>query len=290
MEKRIILILLLGVLVSNCAEEPVEHSRPPSGNDYVPLSVGEAREYFESHAECLEGLYFREKPSTKSTDWKLQLSPRWEDAAVRTLDSSSMVELPLSSNAWLIAKRNIVKGESRASDVTTGFRKLVIRERKNGSMQQFVITVIPTGKKSGWFVAHPEKFNFWGGEGFNGYVFCSTLEGKFTGVYEYVDGVRYRRHLELDAEILKNNPDFVNENAGFKEESAIGIIYNNTYKYLSSTYQGTDLEAYTLAHTLQEMDTGISLAWSKGNDGAFRSIRTMKDNENKNVIFIIYCS
>ena len=199
--KRSIFILLLAFFASNCTEEPIEHNRPPSVSNYVPLSVEEARDYFESHAECLEGLYFREKPSTKSTDWKLQLSPRWEDAAVRTLDSSSMVELPLSSNAWLIAKRNIVKGKSRASDVTTGFRKLVIRERKNGSMQQFVITVIPTGKKSGWFVAHPEKFNFFGGEGFNGYVFCSTLEGKFTGVYEYVDGVRYRRHLELNVEI-----------------------------------------------------------------------------------------
>ena len=107
----------------------------------------------------------------------------------------------------------------------------------------------------------------------NGYTFALTVTDR-----------------EKAEQFLKNNPDFVNENAGFKEESAIGIIYNNTYKYLSSTYQGTDLEAYTLAHTLQEMDTGISLAWSKGNDGAFRSIRTMKDNENKNVIFIIYCS
>lgn len=199
--KKSIFILLLAFFASNCTEDPIEHNRPPSGFNYVPLSVEEARDYFESHAECLEGLYFREKPSTKNTDWKLQLSPRWEDAAVRTLDSSSMVELPLSANAWLIAKRNIVKGESRASDVTTGFRKLVIRERKNGSMQQFLITVIPTGSKAGWFIAHPEKFNFFGGEGFNGYVFCSTLEGKFTGVYEYVDGVRYRRRLELNTEI-----------------------------------------------------------------------------------------
>lgn len=179
---------------------------PPEADasELSPFSVHAAQAYFEANAHDLALLRFRDSAIVRTrAGVTMELIPEWDDAIHTIRREVSLVEIPIRSNTLSVfMERNFRDGEFYSSKQIQTFRRLVVARRPDGHTDMFVVTVLPGAAKPGQKTKESiQNFRYLGGEGFNGRVFCSTLDGRFVEAWQYVDGKRYplqvttRRHL-----------------------------------------------------------------------------------------------
>ena len=179
-------------------------------DDLSNFNVRAAQAWFEDNAHDLALLRFTDsaKVSTRA-GFTAELSPEWDKAIHSVRPEVSLVEIPIRSNAVSIfTERNFRDGKSYRSRQILTFRRLMVARRADGHTLMFVVTVLPDFAKPGQGIAENTKnFRYLGGEGFNGRVFCSTLEGRFVEAWQYVDGKRFRLQVTTRRHLLERGDD-----------------------------------------------------------------------------------
>ena len=99
--------------------------------------------------------------------------------------------MPLHSGADLQATtKNIKEGKQVMAKSFPSAMRLIIARRASGDTLMFVATLVPTLARSPHPIKSMNNFRYLGGGDFTGKVFCSTLEGQFVEVAQYVNGKR----------------------------------------------------------------------------------------------------
>ena len=120
-----------------------------------------------------------------------ELVPQWEKALFSSNDEVELVEVPLHTGADMYSTtRNIQSGEQVMAKSFPSTMRLIIARRTSGDTLMFVTTLVPTLTRSPHPVKSMNNFRYLGGGDFTGKVFCSTLEGRFVEVCQYVNGRR----------------------------------------------------------------------------------------------------
>ena len=108
---------------------------------------------------------------------------------VKETVSNRQIEVPLKSYTDNIGKEILVEngeyGKDHQQELT---RRLIIARHDTCQTDMFIITIVPSMDYGGDVVKSVEDFRYLGGGDFTGYVFCSTLEGKFFKAFSYTDG------------------------------------------------------------------------------------------------------
>ena len=190
--KRLFCIVCVFLSLFSCEDELA--TSPPSQEVYVSnFSISSARRYFESTAKDLSYLSFRkERPRTKAgLSTEAELVPQWEKALFSSNDEVELVEVPLHTGADMYSTtRNVQSGEQVMAKSFPSTMRLIIARRTSGDTLMFVTTLVPTLTRSPHPVKSMNNFRYLGGGDFTGKVFCSTLEGRFVEVCQYVNGRR----------------------------------------------------------------------------------------------------
>ena len=190
--KRLFCIVCVFLSLFSCEDELA--TSPPSQEVYVSnFSISSARRYFESTAKDLSYLSFRkERPRTKAgLSTEAELVPQWEKALFSSNDEVELVEVPLHTGADMYSTtRNVQSGEQVMAKSFPSTMRLIIARRTSGDTLMFVTTLVPTLTRSPHPVKSMNNFRYLGGGDFTGKVFCSTLEGRFVEVCQYVNGHR----------------------------------------------------------------------------------------------------
>ena len=190
--KRLFCIVCVFLSLFSCEDE-LETS-PPSQEVYVSnFGISSARRYFESTAKDLSYLSFRDdRPQTRAgLSTEAELVPQWEKALFSSNDEVELVEVPLHTGADMYSTtRNIQSGEQVMAKSFPSTMRLIIARRTSGDTLMFVTTLVPTLARSPHPVKSMNNFCYLGGGDFTGKVFCSTLEGRFVEVCQYVNGRR----------------------------------------------------------------------------------------------------
>ena len=167
-------VLLAGWAVYSCSMDELEAPAFEDSGRYGGFGAREARAYFEAHATDLSVPRFDPKPGSKSS-WRdnIELIPEWGEAIETGHSAVSLIEVPLKSYTDNIGKEIRVEngeyGKDHQQELT---RRLIIARHDTCQTDMFII----------------EDFRYLGGGDFTGYVFCSTLEGKFFKAFSYTDG------------------------------------------------------------------------------------------------------
>ena len=190
--KRLYWIVCVFLSLFSCEDE-LETS-PPSKETYVSnFGISSARRYFESTAKDLSYLSFRDdRPQTRAgLSTEAELVPQWEKARFSSNDEVELVEVPLHTGADMYSTtRNVQSGEQVMAKSFPSAMRLIIARRTSGDTLMFVTTLVPTLARSPHPVKSMNNFCYLGGGDFTGKVFCSTLEGRFVEVCQYVNGHR----------------------------------------------------------------------------------------------------
>ena len=190
--KRLYCIVCVFLSLFSCEDE-LETS-PPSKETYVSnFGISSARRYFESTAKDLSYLSFRDdRPQTRAgLSTEAELVPQWEKARFSSNDEVELVEVPLHTGADMYSTtRNVQSGEQVMAKSFPSAMRLIIARRTSGDTLMFVTTLVPTLARSPHPVKSMNNFRYLGGGDFTGKVFCSTLEGRFVEVCQYVNGRR----------------------------------------------------------------------------------------------------
>ena len=190
--KRLFCIVCVFLSLFSCEDE-LETS-PPSKETYVSnFGISSARRYFESTAKDLSYLSFRDdRPQTRAgLSTEAELVPQWEKARFSSNDEVELVEVPLHTGADMYSTtRNVQSGEQVMAKSFPSTMRLIIARRTSGDTLMFVTTLVPTLARSPHPVKSMNNFRYLGGGDFTGKVFCSTLEGRFVEVCQYVNGRR----------------------------------------------------------------------------------------------------
>ena len=190
--KRLYCIVCVFLSLFSCEDE-LETS-PPSKETYVSnFGISSARRYFESTAKDLSYLSFRDdRPQTRAgLSTEAELVPQWEKARFSSNDEVELVEVPLHTGADMYSTtRNVQSGEQVMAKSFPSTMRLIIARRTSGDTLMFVTTLVPTLARSPHPVKSMNNFRYLGGGDFTGKVFCSTLEGRFVEVCQYVNGRR----------------------------------------------------------------------------------------------------
>ena len=190
--KRLFCIVCVFLSLFSCEDE-LETS-PPSKETYVSnFGISSARRYFESTAPDLSYLSFRDdRPQTRAgLSTEAELVPQWEKARFSSNDEVELVEVPLHTGADMYSTtRSVQSGEQVMAKSFPSAMRLIIARRTSGDTLMFVTTLVPTLARSPHPVKSMNNFRYLGGGDFTGKVFCSTLEGRFVEVCQYVNGRR----------------------------------------------------------------------------------------------------
>ena len=190
--KRLFCIVCVFLSLFSCEDE-LETS-PPSKETYVSnFGISSARRYFESTAKDLSYLSFRDdRPQTRAgLSTEAELVPQWEKARFSSNDEVELVEVPLHTGADMYSTtRSVQSGEQVMAKSFPSTMRLIIARRTSGDTLMFVTTLVPTLARSPHPVKSMNNFCYLGGGDFTGKVFCSTLEGRFVEVCQYVNGRR----------------------------------------------------------------------------------------------------
>ena len=183
-------VLLAGWAVYSCSMDELEAPAFEDSGRYGGFGAREARAYFEANATDLSVPCFDPKPGSKSS-WRdnIELIPEWGEAIETGHSAVSLIEVPLKSYTDNIGKEILVEngeyGKDHQQELT---RRLIIARHDTCQTDMFIITIVPSMDYGGDVVKSVEDFRYLGGGDFTGYVFCSTLEGKFFKAFSYTDG------------------------------------------------------------------------------------------------------
>lgn len=182
-------------------------------SDLSAFNVRAAEAYFEANAHDLALLRFRDSvPIPTRAGVSAELIPEWDKAIHSVCPEVSLVEIPVRSNAVSVfMEKNFRDGRAYSAQSISTFRRLMVARRADGHTDMFVVTVLPGAVKQGQKIdENIRNFRYLGGSGFNGRVFCSTLDGRFVEAWQYVDGERSRlavttrRHLQEQGDDLSS--------------------------------------------------------------------------------------
>lgn len=185
----LILILLPSLIFYACRDElEPSSSRQREGEGF---SISQARDYFEKYATDLSFIHINEEEHTKTrnSSSKIELTPNWDKAIHTVGEKVTMIEVPVKANALLLGTcRYFEQGKFIYSTGEISQVRLVVAKRDNGDIDMFVATLVPSGRFYNT-QKDMDDFRYLGGQGnFTGKVFCSTLDGHFVEVHQYIGG------------------------------------------------------------------------------------------------------
>jgi hypothetical protein len=185
--KRRLILVLVALLFSTCYYDEERYFYGEETHRNTSKEVMSARQWYDANVEELS------LKAEGDDELQLNLTPRWNDAVVRSNIRTTTVEIPVagSGSFHFLANKNRRKYEAGDKRYATSLTRLVIQtNRRTGRRIGFLMTASPSAEclektdfdpfDKLWYMDVPNNYG--------GHIVYHDLSGKFVNGWEYKNG------------------------------------------------------------------------------------------------------